>query len=76
MTKTLAELIDRACDIKINFGVASFELNHYEDGSFVDFHVRTIVNVDLLVKLAGELELKMFSGENDILVRVFERDVE
>ena len=76
MTKTLAELIDRAYDIKINFGVASYELNHYEDGSFVDFHVRKIVNVPLLVKLAGGLELKMFSGENDIIVRVFERDVE
>ena len=76
MTKTLAELIDKAYGIKIYLSVPTYEMNHYKDGSFVDFHIDKIVNLPKLIELAGGLELKMFGGEGKITVRLFERDVE
>lgn len=74
MTKTLAELIERAYDIKIYFCLGSYELHHYEDGSFVDFHVKKVVDLPTLQRLAGDLVIKFFSGDGYMIVRVFERD--
>ena len=74
MTKTLAELIDKAYGIKVLFNVGSYELNHYEDGSFADFRVRKVVDLPRLIELADGLELKFFHEENYIIVRLFERD--
>lgn len=74
MTTTLAELIDRAYDIKVYFGLGSYELNHYEDGSFVDFRVGKVVDLPKLIELAGGLELKFFHEENYLIVRLMEKD--
>ena len=74
MTKTLAELIERAYDIKVYFSVGAYELHHYEDGSFVDFHVQKVVDLPTLQRLAGGLEIKFFSGDGYMKVRLFERD--
>ena len=74
MTKTLSELIERAYDIKIYFCLSAYELYHYEDGSFVDFHVQKVVDLPTLQRLAGGLIIKFFSGDGFMIVRVFERD--
>jgi len=74
MTKTLSELIERAYDIKIYFCLSAYELHHYEDGSFVDFHVQKVVDLPTLQRLAGGLIIKFFSGDGFMIVRVFERD--
>lgn len=74
MTKTLTELIDRAYDIKVYFSLGSYELHQYDDGSFVDFHVQKVVDLPTLQRLAGDLELKFFSGDGYMIVRLFERD--
>lgn len=73
MTTTLAELIDRAYDIKVFFGLASYELNHYDDGSFADFRVIKVVDLPKLIELARGLELKFFREEHYIIVRLMER---
>lgn len=72
MSKSFQELIERAFDIKVFFQVGSYELHHYQDGSFVDFHVQKVVDLPTLIRLAGPLELKFFRGENCMLVRLFE----
>ena len=74
MTKTLTELIERAYDIKVFFGLGSYELHQYEDGSFVDFHVQKVVDLPTLQRLAGGLIIKFFLGDGYMIVRVFERD--
>lgn len=74
MTKTLAELIDRAFDIKVFFGIGSYELNVYEDGSFADFRVNKILDLPALMRLAGGLQLKLYPGAEKIIIRLFERD--
>lgn len=74
MTKTLAELIDRAYDIKVHFGIGSYELNVYEDGSFADFRVNKILDLPTLMRLAGGLQLKLYPGDEKIIVRLFERE--
>ena len=72
MSESFQELIERAFDIKVFFQVGSYELNHYQDGSFVDFHVQKVVDLPTLIRLAGSLELKFFRGENCMIVRLFE----
>lgn len=74
MKKSLQELIEKAYDIKVFFSLGSYELNHYEDGSFVDFHVQKVVDITTLIRLAGDLELKFFAGNGYMIVRLFERD--
>lgn len=74
MKKTLVELIERAFDIKCHFQLSSYELHHYDDGSFVDFHVQKVVNLPELIKLAGGLELKFFNDTSSIIVRLLERE--
>lgn len=74
MTKTLSELIERAYDIKVYFGLGCYELHQYEDGSYVDFHVQKVVDLPTLQRLAGGLEIKFFSGDGYMTVRLFERD--
>lgn len=72
MSKSFQELIERAFDIKVFFMLSSYELHHYEDGSYVDFHVQKVVCLPTLIKLAGPLELKFFRGEGYMIVRLFE----
>lgn len=74
MKKSFQELIEKAYDIKVIFSLGSYELNHYEDGSFVDFHVQKVVDLPTLIRLAGDLELKFFAGDGHMIVRLFERD--
>ena len=73
MSKSLQELIERAFDIKVYFALGSYELHHYEDGSYVDFHVQKVIDLYSLTRLAGGLELKFFAGSDFIIVRLFER---
>lgn len=72
MSKSFEELIERAFDIKVFFKVGSYELNHYDDGSFVDFHVQKVLDLPTLIRLAGHLELKFLSGDGYMIVRLFE----
>lgn len=74
MTNTLTELIDKAYGIKVYFSRDSYELHQYEDGSYVDFHVQKVVDLPTLQRLAGGLEIKFFSGDGYMIVRLFERD--
>ena len=72
MSKSFQDLIESAFNIKVLFMLSSYELHHYEDGSYVDFHVQKVVCLPALIKLAGPLELKFFSGDGFMIVRLFE----
>lgn len=72
MSKSFAELIERAFDLKVYFHVSSYQLYQYEDGSYADFHVQKVVDLPTLIKLAGPLELKFFCGDGFMIVRLFE----
>lgn len=74
MKKTLSELIEIAWDIKIFFQVGSYELHHYEDGSFIDFRVKKITDLPTLRRLSQGLTLKFFAEDSLVIVRLFERD--
>mgnify|MGYP003467707512 CR=1 FL=1 len=72
MSKSFQELIERAFDIKVFFRISCYELHHYEDGSYADFHVQKVVDLPTLIRLAGSLELKFFGGDGFMIVRLFE----
>lgn len=74
MTKTLQELIEIAFDVKVYFQLDSYRLFHYEDGSYVDFHVRKVVDLPTLIRIANGLELKFFADDGTMIVRLFEKD--
>jgi hypothetical protein len=74
MTKQLQELIEIAFDVKVFFQLSSYELHHYEDGSFVDFHVRKVVDLPTLIKIANGLELNFFAEDGTMIVRLYERE--
>lgn len=74
MTKTLQELIEIAFDVKVYFQLDGYWLFQYEDGSYVDFHVRKVVDVLTLIRIANGLELKFFAQNDKMIVRLFERD--
>ena len=74
MTKTLQELIEIAFDVKVYFKLDSYQLFHYEDGSYVDFHVRKVVDLPSLIRIANGLELKFFAEDGTMIVRLFEKD--
>ena len=74
MTKQLQELIETAFDVKVFFQTASYELHHYEDGSFADFRVKKVVDLPTLIRVANGLELKFFADDGFVIVRLFERD--
>ena len=74
MTKNLAVLIDTAYKVKVHFNVSSYELNQYEDGSYVDFKVNRVVDLPTLLKITGDLELMFFCDKGSLIVRLVERD--
>jgi hypothetical protein len=74
MKQSLEELIVTANKVQTHFGVSSYEMNHYEDGSYIDFKVNRIVDLPALMEVAGELEVKCFCDNGWLIVRLFERD--
>lgn len=74
MTKQLQELVETAFNVKVFFRLSSYELHHYEDGSYVDFHVLKVVDLPTLIRLANGLELKFFAEDGTMIVRLLERD--
>ena len=72
MRESFKELIEKACAIRLFLTTSSFKVYHYEDGSYIDFHVIKVVNLPRLLELAGGLELMFYDDENGIRIRMFE----
>lgn len=73
MTKSLQELIERANDIDVFFGLGFYGLHHFEDCSFVDFEVLKVEDINTLLRLAGGLTLKFYAHSDYMIVRLLER---
>lgn len=72
MTKSLQKLIEVAFDVKVYFSVGSYEMHHYEDGSYCDFHVRQILDLKTLLRLANGLEVRIYANGDSVIVRLYE----
>lgn len=72
MTKSFEKLLNVALDLKVFFQVASYTLFHYEDGSYVELTVRKVKNLPKVLELSQGLEINIFAGDGDMLVRVEE----
>lgn len=68
----MIDLIERSYDLKINLQIGSYELHHYDDGSFSDFHVPKINNPKEINKIIGPLTYKILQDERGIVIRVYE----
>lgn len=76
MRQSLIDLIEVAFDVKVYFGVSSYELHQYDDGSYVDFLVQKIPDVKRLLSLANGLDMRILYDERGIIVRLSENYVE
>lgn len=72
MRQSLIDLIEVAFDVKVYFGVSSYELHQYDDGSYVDFLVQKIPDVKRLLSLAMGLDVRILHDERGIIVRLSE----
>lgn len=74
MKKSLEELINVAINLKIFFGCSYFSLYVNDSVSYVDFQLIRVSKLPDVLDLACGLELKFFAEENEMIVRVFERE--
>lgn len=72
MRQSLIDLIEVAFDVKVYFGVSSYELHQYDDGSYVYFLVQKIPDVKRLLSLANGLDMRILHDERGIIVRLSE----
>lgn len=76
MKKSLEELINVAINLQLFFGVSHFDLYVYDSGSHVDFHLTRITKLPDVLDLASGLEMKFWAEENEMIVRLLEREDE
>ena len=72
MRKSLEEMIETSFDVKCHLQVGSYELHHYDDGSYTDFKTPKINDLSTLLAITRGLEVRLFSQDGSIVVRVFE----
>lgn len=72
MSQSLVELIEVAFDVKVYFGVSSYELHQYDDGSYVEFHVQKVPDVERLLSLVNDLDMVITYDERGIIIRLYE----
>lgn len=72
MSQSLVELIEVAFDVKVYFGVSSYELHQYDDGSYVEFHVQKVPDVKRLLSLVNDLDMVITYEERGIIIRLYE----
>ena len=72
MRNSMVELIERAYDLKVYFALSSYELHHFDDGSYVDLRTKSIKDPRTLCRLAGRLTFYILETDNGLVVRLFE----
>lgn len=72
MRNSMIQLIEIAYDVKVFCAVSSYELHHYDDGSYVDIKVMKINDPRTLCRLVKNLEFRLIEEEGNIVIRIFE----
>lgn len=70
--KTLIDLLEISRSVKEAFNAACYEVNDYNDGSFVEIRLQKIRNVDNLTKLTQGFDVNLYPSEGYIIVRIHE----
>lgn len=72
MRDSMIKLIETSFDVKCHLCLGSYELHHYDDGSYCDFNVGSITNPRVLNKIVGDLEYRILCINGQMIVRIFE----
>lgn len=72
MRNSMIQLIDTAYDVKVFCAEGSYELHHYDDGSYVDIKVKKINDPRTLCRLVNNLDFRLIEQDGNILIRIFE----
>lgn len=72
MTKSLQKLIDVAFKVKVYFCCGSYEIHHYDDGSYCDFRVCQVNDLKTLLRISDGLQVRIHADSNCVIVRLYE----
>lgn len=68
----MIKLIETAYDVNVFCAECSYELYHYDDGSYVDIKVKKINDLPTLCRIVKDLEFRLFEKDGYIVIRIFE----
>lgn len=72
MRDSMIKLIETCFDVKCHLSLGSYELHHYDDGSYCDFNVSRINDPRALNNIVGDLEYRIYCINGQMIVRIFE----
>lgn len=70
------ELLDICINAKVFLQVSNFDFHYHEDGSYVDFRISSVSDIRNLLEILINLDVKIFSQEKAVIIRVFEDYIE
>ena len=67
-------MLEKAIEVKNLLQVSSFELHHYEDGDYVDFHTGKVNDTRKLSRILDNFDYRIyaFAADKVITIRIFE----
>ena len=65
-------MLEKAIEVKNLLQESSFELHHYEDGDYIDFHTSKVNEPRQLTSILDNYEYRMLAADGDIIIRIFE----
>lgn len=72
MTDSLIDFIDRCFQVKCYLNASSYELHQFDDGSYADFRVQYIGNLEKLASKTRGFDTKILASGDFIIIRIFE----
>lgn len=66
-------MFETALEVSKVLGEKTFEVHHFDDGSYVDILTKRVDDVAEVLRAANNHELKFFSCENLISIRFYEK---
>ena len=72
MRNSFLQFIETCHKIRGFLPVSGYEIHDNEDGAYADFRIRCINDPRSLLKLCGQLCVRILNDEDRIVVRVFE----
>lgn len=72
MRDSLSLLFNVCFRVKVYFSTSSFQIHYYEDGAFCEFMVTKMFDPKGLLGLCSGLDVRMYHGDNGVIVRIYE----
>ena len=72
MRESVIAMLEKSIEVKNLLQASSFELHHYEDGDYVDFHISKVNDPRQLTGILDNFDYRLFAADGEITIRIFE----